>query len=97
MICFVAETAVRRLLNRIHSALYAPDNGDLSAIHEEDVSPYDISSLNKPLALSSELNRQLEEVREVVVPLSPTAQESYDVPTALGVSLPMSNRPRATL
>jgi hypothetical protein len=56
MIYFVAETAVRRLLNRIHSALYAPDNTtDAATLFEGQ------NSLNKLLNLSTELNRQLEE------------------------------------
>jgi len=57
MIYFVAETAVRRLLNRIHSSLYAPDNTDMA---EGAVTPNNIS-LNKMLSLSSELDRQLQE------------------------------------
>jgi len=61
MICFVAETAVRRLLNRIHSALYGPDSGGVSTISDKDAGPYDAGALNKQLVLSSELNRQLEE------------------------------------
>jgi hypothetical protein len=60
MIYFVAETAVRRLLNRIHSSLYASDNADLPAMVEGASTPNSIS-LSKMLALSSELNRQLEE------------------------------------
>ncbi len=63
MIYFVAETAVRRLLNRIHSSLYAPDGSGadlITASAEGAATPTNIS-LNKMLALSSELNRQLEE------------------------------------
>jgi len=61
MICFVAETAVRRLLNRIHSALYGPDSGGSLDFPDDDLGPYDAGTLNKQLAVSSELNRQLEE------------------------------------
>lgn len=60
IIYFVAETAVRRLLNRIHSSLYSSDNSDIAAVTDPSSGPNNIS-LNKLMALSSELNRQLEE------------------------------------
>ena len=59
MILFVAETAIRRLLNRIHSSLYASDS-EVSAMAEGAAAPNNVN-YNKLLALSSELNRQLEE------------------------------------
>jgi hypothetical protein len=58
---FVAETAIRRLLNRIHSSLYSCENTDLCALTTESGVAANMPSLNKLLALSAELNRQLEE------------------------------------
>lgn len=60
IICFVAETAIRRLLNRIHSSLYSPDNSEVNPL-AEDAPLLNKISLNKLVALSCELNRQLEE------------------------------------
>ena len=52
MIYFIAETSVRRLLNRIHSSLYSSDT-DVSAMAEGSVQPSKIN-YNKLLTLSSE-------------------------------------------
>ncbi|KAJ9132548.1 Fungal-specific transcription factor domain-containing protein [Pleurostoma richardsiae] len=60
IIYFIAETAIRRLLNRIHSSLYSTDNADLANLAEPSSTPASLS-LNRLLAVSSELNRQLEE------------------------------------
>lgn len=57
---FVAETAIRRLLNRIHSSLYSTDHNDINALTEDPSMSGNIS-VHKLLSLSSELNRQLEE------------------------------------
>jgi hypothetical protein len=57
---FVAETAIRRLLNRIHSSLYSREHADINALADGPAMLSNIS-LNKLLSLSSELNRQLEE------------------------------------
>ncbi|ORY65330.1 fungal-specific transcription factor domain-containing protein [Pseudomassariella vexata] len=61
---FVAETAIRRLLNRIHSSLYSPENSDMSssaATPSDSAVKWQGLSLQKLLSLSSELNRQLEQ------------------------------------
>lgn len=63
-ILFIAEMAIRRLLNRIHSSLYNPDNTDLNPGLGGIVDPtltWQGLNLQRLLALSSELNRQLEE------------------------------------
>ncbi|CAJ2513711.1 Uu.00g018300.m01.CDS01 [Anthostomella pinea] len=63
-ITFIAEHAIRRLLNRIHNALYSPDNTHDSSYSEMPTDPTKIwqrLSLQRLLSLSSELNRQLEE------------------------------------
>lgn len=61
---FVAETAVRRLLNRIHSSIYSADNPELSALVDATsmvAAGLASFNLNKLLTLGRELNRQLEE------------------------------------
>lgn len=60
IIYFVAETAIRRLLNRIHSSLYSSDHAEVNVPGAETACNNSIN-LHKLLALSSELNRQLEE------------------------------------
>jgi hypothetical protein len=60
IIYFVAETAIRRLLNRIHSSLYSREQADINTL-AEDAGMLNNISLHKLLTLSSELNRQLEE------------------------------------
>ncbi len=55
---FVAETAIRRILNRIHCSLYTVDRSDSGP---ENSPLQNNLSLNTLLTLSSELNRQLEE------------------------------------
>ncbi|KAB5511620.1 hypothetical protein GE09DRAFT_1180080 [Coniochaeta sp. 2T2.1] len=57
---FVAETAIRRLLNRIHSSLYSKEHANINA-QAEDPAMLNNISLHKLLSLSAELNRQLEE------------------------------------
>ena len=55
---FVAETAIRRILNRIHCSLYTVDH----SVPPSEQGPLKNNlSLNTILTLSSELNRQLEE------------------------------------
>lgn len=73
LIYFVAETAIRRLINRIHSSLYSPDTLDITVLAESAPgtnSPY----LNNFLVLSSELNRQLEQ-HYSSIPLQPPIME----------------------
>ncbi|KAB5532610.1 hypothetical protein GE09DRAFT_371046 [Coniochaeta sp. 2T2.1] len=60
IIYFVAETAIRRLLNRIHCSLYAKEHTDINALAGDPAMLTNIS-LSKLLSLSAELNRQLEE------------------------------------
>ncbi|KUI68245.1 hypothetical protein VM1G_04206 [Cytospora mali] len=60
LIYFVAETAIRRLINRIHSSLYSPDNVDIMVLAESAPAPNN-PGLNNILTISSELNRQLEQ------------------------------------
>ncbi|KAI0469501.1 hypothetical protein F4859DRAFT_133066 [Xylaria cf. heliscus] len=58
----VAEHAIRRLLNRILSALYNPDNTHRYAILSPDpILIWQRLGLPKLLSLSAELNRQLEQ------------------------------------
>lgn len=58
----IAEHAIRRLLNRILSALYHPDNTHRYAIPSPDpVLIWQRLGLPKLLSLSAELNRQLEQ------------------------------------
>ncbi|KAI0184410.1 hypothetical protein EV127DRAFT_237883 [Xylaria flabelliformis] len=58
----IAEHAIRRLLNRILSALYSPDNTHRFAILTPDpVLIWQRLGLPKLLSLSAELNRQLEQ------------------------------------
>ncbi|RYC61146.1 hypothetical protein CHU98_g5062 [Xylaria longipes] len=58
----IAEHAIRRLLNRILSALYNPDNTHRYAILSPDpVLIWQRLGLPKLLSLSAELNRQLEQ------------------------------------
>ncbi|OTB08156.1 hypothetical protein M426DRAFT_7962 [Hypoxylon sp. CI-4A] len=63
-IYFIAEHAIRRLLNRIHNSLYGPDIAQTSPSPVLPTGPnqawQNIGS-QKLLALGSELNRQLEE------------------------------------
>lgn len=60
LIYFVAETAIRRLMNRVHSSLYSPTNVDITVL-AESTPALNSPSLSNVLALSSELNRQLEQ------------------------------------
>jgi hypothetical protein len=63
-ICLIAEHAIRRLLNRIHSALYGPEVARASGLSETSTDPTDLwrnLSSQRLMGLTSELNRQLEE------------------------------------
>ncbi|KAJ2996762.1 hypothetical protein NUW58_g865 [Xylaria curta] len=61
-IYFIAEHAIRRLLNRILSALYDPDNTHRYAILSADpLVIWQRFGLPKLLSLTAELNRQLEQ------------------------------------
>jgi hypothetical protein len=63
-ILFFADTAMRRLQNRIHSALYSPDGDGLVSAGGSGMEPggsWQIQNLQRLLALSGELHRQLEE------------------------------------
>ncbi|KAI8629575.1 hypothetical protein F5Y19DRAFT_86161 [Xylariaceae sp. FL1651] len=58
----IAEHAIRRLLNRIHSALYNPDSTHrYSTLPTDPTHIWQRLSLQKLLMLSAELNRQLEQ------------------------------------
>lgn len=69
LIYFAAETAIRRLTNRIIGSLYSPDNVDITLLAESVPMP-NITSLNQLLALSSELNRQLDQYYSTI-PIQP--------------------------
>ncbi len=70
-IYFTAETAIRRLLNRIHNSLYALDS-DLAMTAAVGATTFNNTICNKILALSSELDRQLDEWhRSIPVKLRP--------------------------
>ncbi|OTA63656.1 hypothetical protein K449DRAFT_464301 [Hypoxylon sp. EC38] len=63
-IYFIAEHAIRRLLNRIHNSLYGPEVVQTSPNPVLSTGPnqaWQSLGLQKLLALSAELNRQLEE------------------------------------
>ncbi|KAI0840969.1 hypothetical protein F5Y06DRAFT_285680 [Hypoxylon sp. FL0890] len=63
-IYFIAEHAIRRLLNRIHNSLYGPEVGRASPNPVLPTGPnqaWQSLGLQKLLALGAELNRQLEE------------------------------------
>ncbi|KAI1650721.1 uncharacterized protein F4817DRAFT_240361 [Daldinia loculata] len=59
IIYFIAEHAIRRLLNRIHNSLYGPELAETSFTGPNQA--WQSLGLQKLLALSTELNRQLEE------------------------------------
>jgi hypothetical protein len=64
MLYFVAENAVRRLMNRIHSSLYSADHPELAVPGTRSTTGKAGApkfNLNKLLTLGYELNRQLEE------------------------------------
>jgi hypothetical protein len=64
MLYFVAENAVRRLINRIHSSLYSADHPELAVPGTRAPSAATGApkfNLNKLLTLGYELNRQLDE------------------------------------
>lgn len=69
LIYFVAETAIQRLINRVHSSLYSPDNTDITVL-SETVPAAANPNLNRLVAISSELNRQLEQYYNSI-PITP--------------------------
>lgn len=69
LIYFAAEMAIRRLMNRIIGSLYSPDNIDVTLLAESAPTPNN-TSLNQLLALSSELNRQLDQYY-ATIPIQP--------------------------
>lgn len=60
LIYWTAEMAMSRLMNRIVGSLYSPDNIDIALLAESGPTPNN-ASINQLVALSSELNRQLEQ------------------------------------
>lgn len=69
LIYFVAETAIQRLINRVHSSLYSPENIDMTVL-PETIPAAANPTLNRLLAISSELNRQLEQYYNSI-PITP--------------------------
>lgn len=69
LIYFAAELAIKRLINRIIGSLYSPENIDISLLAESSPTPNN-TSVNQLLALSSELNRQLEQYY-ATIPVQP--------------------------
>lgn len=69
LIYFAAELAIKRLINRIIGSLYSPENIDIGLLAESAPTPNN-TSLNQLLALSSELNRQLEQYY-ATIPVQP--------------------------
>ncbi|KAI1083446.1 hypothetical protein F5B20DRAFT_406234 [Whalleya microplaca] len=62
-ICFIAEHAIRRLLNRIHNSLYGPETvqvGPNLVLPVDPTQAWQNLGPQKLIALSAELNRQLE-------------------------------------
>lgn len=72
LIYFAAEMAIRRLMNRIYGSLYSPENIDLSLSAEHALTP-NIPPLNRLLALTSELDRQLQQYYCTIPILPPVA------------------------
>lgn len=72
LIYFAAEMAIRRLMNRIYGSLYSPENIDLSLLAEHASTP-SLLPLNRLLALTSELDRQLEQYYCTIPILPPVA------------------------
>lgn len=70
LIYFTAEIAIRRLMNRIIGSLYAPDNVDIALLADSAPTPGN-TSLNQLLALSSELDRQLDQYC-ATIPIQPS-------------------------
>lgn len=71
LIYFAAEMAIRKLMNRISGSLSSPENIDIGLLAESAPAPNN-TSLNQLLALSSELNRQLEQYRHfTTIPVQP--------------------------
>lgn len=69
LIFFTAKMALRRLTNRIIGSLYSPENVDISLLTESPPTPDNVN-LNQLLALSSELNRQLDQ-HYSTIPIQP--------------------------
>lgn len=72
LIYFAAEVAMRRLMNRIYGSLYSPENIDLSLLAGHASTP-NLPPLNRLLALTSELDRQLEQYYCTIPILPPVA------------------------
>lgn len=70
LIYFTAEIAIRRLMNRIIGSLYAPENVDIALLADSAPTPGN-TSLNQLLALSSELDRQLDQYC-ATIPIHPS-------------------------
>lgn len=75
LIYFAAELAITRLMNRIIGSLYSPENIDITMLAESSPAP-NKTSLSQLLALSSELNRQLEQYYATVPVLPPLAVDA---------------------
>ena len=60
-ICYIAEHAIRRLLNRVHFLLYSPVSGMSSSEPADPTQIWQNLGLQKLQWLSCELDRQLEE------------------------------------
>lgn len=69
LIYFAAGTAISRLMNRIIGSLYSPDNVDITLLADSAPAPNN-TSLNQLVALSSELNRQLDQYYSTI-PIQP--------------------------
>lgn len=73
LIYFAAETAIRRLMNRIIGSLYSPDNINIGFPANHGSTPGS-ANLNQQLALSSELNRRLDQ-HYATIPIQPSMTE----------------------
>ena len=71
-ICYIAEHAIRRLLNRVHFSLYSPVPGMTSSEPADPTQIWQNLGLQQLQWLSCELNRQLEEwYNSIPEPLRP--------------------------
>jgi hypothetical protein len=90
MLYFVAEIAVRRLMNRIHSSLYSTEHPELAVPGTRNASALAGDpkfNLNKLLTLGYELNRQLEEWYTSIPPAIRPPIGSEPVPHERGLVL----------
>lgn len=86
LIYFAAKMAIRRLTNRIIGSLYSPDNIDICLLAETAPTPSS-KSLDQLAALTSELNRQLEQYYATIPVQPPVAVDPISNDKRRGLNL----------